>query len=117
MTQLSRRAAVQQVALAGAGLVILPNLGWLASAQERDREVVPFEDIPEGFSTRRPGDFALPGQATTGIDLRELYPLPPGSHTIASRPTDRRGRTQPADLSLKKSNWENNAIWVRKIRV
>ncbi|MGH9257784.1 MAG: hypothetical protein ACRD3C_24765 [Vicinamibacterales bacterium] len=47
----------------------------------------------------------------------ELDPLPPGSHTIASRATDRRGRTQPADLSLKKSNWENNAIWVRKIRV
>jgi DMSO/TMAO reductase YedYZ molybdopterin-dependent catalytic subunit len=43
--------------------------------------------------------------------------LPPGSHTVASRATDRRGRTQPVDLSMKKSNWENNAIWVRKIRV
>ncbi len=43
--------------------------------------------------------------------------LPAGSHTVASRATDRLGRTQPADLSLKKSNWENNAIWVRKIRV
>jgi hypothetical protein len=43
--------------------------------------------------------------------------LPPGAHTVASRATDRLGRTQPADLSMKKSNWENNAIWVRKIRV
>jgi DMSO/TMAO reductase YedYZ molybdopterin-dependent catalytic subunit len=47
----------------------------------------------------------------------EIPALPPGPHTVASRATDRRGATQPADLSLKKSNWENNAIWVRKIRV
>ena len=47
----------------------------------------------------------------------DIDPLAPGAHTIASRATDRRGRTQPADLSMKKSNWENNAIWVRKVRV
>ena len=47
----------------------------------------------------------------------DVDPLPAGSHTIASRATDRRGRTQPADLAMKKSNWENNAIWTRKIRV
>jgi hypothetical protein len=47
----------------------------------------------------------------------EIDPLPPGSHTVASRAFDRLGRTQPADLALKKSNWENNAIWTRKIRV
>jgi DMSO/TMAO reductase YedYZ molybdopterin-dependent catalytic subunit len=47
----------------------------------------------------------------------DIDPLPAGSHAVASRATDRRGRTQPADLSMKKSNWENNAIWVRKIRV
>jgi hypothetical protein len=47
----------------------------------------------------------------------ELNTLAPGPHRIASRATDRRGRTQPADLSLKKSNWENNAIWVRRVRV
>src|SRR5262245_19133395 len=46
-----------------------------------------------------------------------IDPLPAGAHTLASRATDRRGNTQPADLSLKKSNWENNAIWVRKIKV
>ncbi len=47
----------------------------------------------------------------------EIDPLAPGSHTVASRATDRLGRTQPPDLSMKKSNWENNAIWTRKIRV
>lgn len=47
----------------------------------------------------------------------DIDPLLPGSHAVASRATDRRGRTQPADLSMKKSNWENNAIWVRRIRV
>ena len=43
--------------------------------------------------------------------------LAPGSHTVASRATDGAGRTQPPDLLLKKSNWENNAIWKRAIRV
>lgn len=47
----------------------------------------------------------------------EIDPLAPGAHTVSSRATDRRGRTQPADLSLEKSNWENNAVWVRKIHV
>ncbi len=47
----------------------------------------------------------------------EIDPLAAGSHTIASRATDRLGRTQPADLSMKKSNWENNAVWTRKIKV
>jgi DMSO/TMAO reductase YedYZ molybdopterin-dependent catalytic subunit len=47
----------------------------------------------------------------------DIASLAPGPHTVASRATDRRGATQPVDLALKKSNWENNAIWVRKIRV
>ena len=44
------------------------------AAQEAGRELVPFEDYPEGFFIRRPGDFTLPGQATVGIDLREITP-------------------------------------------
>jgi DMSO/TMAO reductase YedYZ molybdopterin-dependent catalytic subunit len=47
----------------------------------------------------------------------DIDALVPGPHTVASRAFDRAGRTQPADLALKKSNWENNAIWVRRIRV
>ena len=47
----------------------------------------------------------------------DIPALGSGSHTLASRATDRAGRIQPADLLLKKSNWENNAIWARKIRV
>ena len=47
----------------------------------------------------------------------DLPALTPGPHTVASRAFDRAGRTQPADLAAKKSNWENNAIWTRKIRV
>jgi DMSO/TMAO reductase YedYZ molybdopterin-dependent catalytic subunit len=46
----------------------------------------------------------------------DVTTLTPGAHTVASRATDRLGRTQPADLSLKKSNWENNAIWTRKFQ-
>ena len=47
----------------------------------------------------------------------DIPALTPGEHTVASRATDRAGRTQPVDLALKRSNWENNAIWTRRIRV
>lgn len=36
-----------------------------------------------------------------------------GPHSVASKATDATGRTQPANLDLKKTNWENNAIWRR----
>lgn len=47
----------------------------------------------------------------------DIAALAPGAHTVASRAVDRAGRTQPPDLALKKSNWENNAIWTRRVRV
>jgi DMSO/TMAO reductase YedYZ molybdopterin-dependent catalytic subunit len=40
-----------------------------------------------------------------------------GAHTVASRASDALGRTQPVDLSAKKTNWENNAIWKRAISI
>jgi len=47
----------------------------------------------------------------------ELPAPPPGSHTVVSRATDSLGRTQPPNLDLKKTNWENNALWRRSIQV
>jgi DMSO/TMAO reductase YedYZ molybdopterin-dependent catalytic subunit len=47
----------------------------------------------------------------------ELPGVPPGAHSVASKATDALGRTQPASLDLKKTNWENNAIWRRLIQV
>jgi DMSO/TMAO reductase YedYZ molybdopterin-dependent catalytic subunit len=50
--------------------------------------------------------------------FRAEVPAPSdGAHTVASRATDALGRTQPVDLSMKKTNWENNAIWKRSISV
>lgn len=72
MTSPSRRAVIRQMALASAGLAALPGFGWLSAAQEAGRTLIPFEDIPQNFSTTRSGTFTLPGQATRGIDLREL---------------------------------------------
>lgn len=45
--------------------------------------------------------------------------LVPGEHTVASRAINNRGEVQPAeeDLALKKTRWENNGIFVRRIRV
>lgn len=47
----------------------------------------------------------------------ETPALPAGEHTLASRATDAKGRTQPEDLSHKKTYWEDNAQFKRTIRV
>jgi DMSO/TMAO reductase YedYZ molybdopterin-dependent catalytic subunit len=39
--------------------------------------------------------------------------LAPGAHTVVSRATDTRGRTQPAALDMKKTYWEDNAQFPR----
>ena len=50
--------------------------------------------------------------------FRAEVPAPaPGAHSVASKATDGLGRTQPPNLDLKKTNWENNAIWRRQIQV
>jgi hypothetical protein len=36
---------------------------------------------------------------------------------VASRATDALGRTQPPNLEMKKTNWENNQIWKRTIQI
>lgn len=71
MDRLTRRAALEHLVIGGAGLMFLPTL---AQAQDAGRVAVPFEDIPEGFFTKRPGTFPHPGQATVGIDLRQIAP-------------------------------------------
>ncbi|MSR22960.1 MAG: sulfite oxidase [Gemmatimonadetes bacterium] len=43
--------------------------------------------------------------------------LTPGEHTLVSRATDLLGRSQPVELSLKRTNWENNEHFVRTIMV
>jgi DMSO/TMAO reductase YedYZ molybdopterin-dependent catalytic subunit len=47
----------------------------------------------------------------------ELPAAQPGAHTVSSRATDALGRTQPESLEMKKTNWENNAVWRRQIQV
>lgn len=44
--------------------------------------------------------------------------LTPGEHTVASRAIDSRGEVQPSedDLTLKKTRWENNGVFVRRVR-
>lgn len=50
--------------------------------------------------------------------FRAEVPAPaPGTHTVSSRATDSLGRTQPPNLDMKKTNWENNAVWSRTIQV
>ncbi len=43
--------------------------------------------------------------------------LAPGEHTLVSRATDALGRTQPVDLSMKRTRWENNELFDRTIAV
>ena len=43
--------------------------------------------------------------------------LEPGEHTVVSRATDEEGHTQPVDLSMKWTRWENNELFLRTIQV
>jgi DMSO/TMAO reductase YedYZ molybdopterin-dependent catalytic subunit len=47
----------------------------------------------------------------------DAAPLPAGKHTIVSRATDGAGRTQPDNLSMKKTYWEDNAQFPRTVTV
>jgi DMSO/TMAO reductase YedYZ molybdopterin-dependent catalytic subunit len=47
----------------------------------------------------------------------ELPATAAGAHAIASKATDALGRSQPDNLDMKKTNWENNAIWRRQIQI
>jgi DMSO/TMAO reductase YedYZ molybdopterin-dependent catalytic subunit len=50
--------------------------------------------------------------------FRAELPAPTaGAHSVASKATDALGRTQPPNLDMKKTNWENNAVWRRQIQV
>ena len=47
----------------------------------------------------------------------EVPELPAGEHSLVSRATDTVGRTQPADLDMKRTRWENNELFERTIGV
>ena len=47
----------------------------------------------------------------------ETTGLTPGEHTLVSRATDQQGRTQPDNLDSKKTIWENNELFSRKVMV
>jgi DMSO/TMAO reductase YedYZ molybdopterin-dependent catalytic subunit len=47
----------------------------------------------------------------------EIPALPAGEHTLVSRAYDVAGRTQPDELSMKRTRWENNELFQRTIRV
>ena len=47
----------------------------------------------------------------------EAEGLTPGEHTLVSRATDVDGRTQPVDLSMKLTRWENTELFERTIQV
>ncbi len=43
--------------------------------------------------------------------------LQPGEHTLVSRAIDADGRTQPLELTMKRTRWENNELFHRTIEV
>jgi DMSO/TMAO reductase YedYZ molybdopterin-dependent catalytic subunit len=47
----------------------------------------------------------------------ETTGLAAGEHTLVSRATDQKGRTQPDNLDTKKTIWENNELFSRKVMV
>ncbi len=47
----------------------------------------------------------------------EIPELSAGEHTLVSRATDSAGHTQPTDLDMKRTRWENNELFERSIGV
>jgi len=47
----------------------------------------------------------------------EVSALAPGEHTLVSRATDTDGHTQPDQLDMKRTRWENNELFERTISV
>ena len=43
--------------------------------------------------------------------------LESGEHTLVSRAIDEDGRTQPVNLDMKRTRWENNELFVRTVQV
>lgn len=66
----------------------------------------------------RPASLDRPNDSHTWTFFTlETTGIAPGEHTIVSRATDLLGRTQPVDLSMKKTRWENNELFTRTILV
>lgn len=66
----------------------------------------------------RPATLDTPADPVTWTFFTlETTGLAPGEHTLVSRATDAAGRTQPDNLELKRTRWENNELFVRTIRV
>ena len=53
--------------------------------------------------------------AAPGYDARSKPRL--REQTVVSHATDEEGHTQPADLSMKRTRWENNELFLRTIQV
>ncbi len=47
----------------------------------------------------------------------DMPALAPGEHTLVSRATLADGRTQPENLDMKRTRWENNELFSRTIGV
>ena len=63
-------------------------------------------------------DLESQGDAYTWSFFSAGFPLPAaGEHTVVSRATDTEGRTQPDNLEMKRTRWENNELFERTIRI
>ncbi len=63
-------------------------------------------------------DLDRQGDAYTWTFFSADLPLPAtGEHALVSRATDTEGRTQPENLEMKRTRWENNELFERTIRI
>ena len=70
--KITRREMLRQSSFAAVGLAITPVPGWPQRWFIPEEVVVPFTDIPENFTGRRPGAEAFPGANLIAQDLRNL---------------------------------------------
>lgn len=69
---LTRRTMLRQSGIIAVGLALTPVPGWPSSWFKADWTVVPFTDIPDNFTGRRPPPEPQPGANLLAQDLRNL---------------------------------------------
>lgn len=70
--RISRREAIRSLGLVSVGLAATPVPGWPAAWFRLEDVVIPFTDVPDTFTGRRPGEEEAPGSGLIAQDLRRL---------------------------------------------
>ena len=112
VTRQRPKSAIARVTRNEEGLVTIFGVAW-SDGTPLDRVEVRIDDGSWSAAT-----LEATGNPYAWTFFRLQVPtLANGEHRLVSRATDTEGRTQPEDLSMKRTRWENNELFHRTIMV